>query len=257
MMHKFRSFVSYINSIGLYNTLNYIFQRYVTRKNLLSVNVKGISIKIYLRRNSTDVNVFQQLFIKKDLSFLKGKDIEVIIDAGANIGLATIYMKNLFPNARVFAIEPETDNFNMLIKNTGRYNNVTTIRKALSEDNRGLYLVDTGRGFDAFQTKKNHGDQDLSHKIKSISVHDIMQQYSLDKLDFVKIDIEGAEAYCINDNATRWIASTKCLAVEIHEHLVPGVEKSIRNVLKDFTFSQHGEYSVFENVGMAHMRIKE
>ena len=45
----------------------------------------------------------------------------VIIDAGANIGFASVFYKNKFPNSRIVALEPEKENFNWLKKNTLKY----------------------------------------------------------------------------------------------------------------------------------------
>ena len=245
---KINSFLSYINSIGLLATIDYTVQRYIKKKDLLGLKIPGVKERIYLRRNSKDVNVFQQIFIKKDLSFLKGKTIGTCIDAGANIGLSTIYIKNLFPQARIFSIEPETANIKMLQLNTKNYTDIVIIDKALSEDSNGLFLFDTGKGSDSFQTIKELSAA-APVKIESISIDNLMEEYTLAQLDFVKIDIEGAEEFCINQKAMTWINKSKLLAIEIHEHFVPGCAKRINDLLKvNFKSTQNGEYSIFENL---------
>ena len=42
---------------------------------------------------------------------------QLYIDAGANIGLTSIYFANKFPNAKIVALEPEIDNYIILQKN--------------------------------------------------------------------------------------------------------------------------------------------
>jgi len=40
---------------------------------------------------------------------------------GANIGLTSVYFANRYPDARIFAIEPESENFRLLRLNSARY----------------------------------------------------------------------------------------------------------------------------------------
>lgn len=245
---KIASFFSYIKSIGVPATIDYMFQRYVVRKEMMVLNIPWIKEKIHLRRNSKDINVFQQIFIKKDLAFLNGRNYDVCIDAGANIGLSTIYMKNMFPDSHIYSIEPEPANIKMLCLNTKGYTNVTVISKAMSQDSNGLFFIDPGNGSDSFQTSREFRGSLEPVEIESISIRDLMNQYELSQVDFVKIDIEGAEDFCINQEAMSWINQTKLLAIEIHEHFVPGCGKKIRGLLKDnFKIYQNGEYSIFEN----------
>lgn len=134
----------------------------------------------------------------------------------------------------------------MLQLNTSSYDQVTLINKALSNDSNGVYLIDCGKGSDSFQTKKELHDSLMIMKTESISMRDLMYHYHLSKLDFVKMDIEGAEAYCITKNAMDWISSTETLAIEIHEHIAPGTNANIKELLGvNFKISQQGEYSVF------------
>jgi FkbM family methyltransferase len=135
----------------------------------------------------------------------------------------------------------------MLRLNTNEYSNITVIGKAMNDNSNGLYFVDPGEGSDSFQTVKEFaGEKPV--KIESISIQDLMKEYRLNELDFVKIDIEGAEDFCIDQHAMVWINRSKLLAIEIHEHLVPGCTKKIMDLLKkDFKFQQNSEYSIFEN----------
>ncbi len=245
---KIDSFLSYIKAIGLIATVNYIIQRYITRKEMIVLSLPGIREKIHLRRKTKDVNVFHQIFIKRDLVFLTGKDCKICIDAGANIGLSTIFIKNLFPDAHIYSIEPEASNIEMLMLNTKGYKNITVIGKAMSVDSNGLFFVDSGNGSDSFQTVIHPIPKNDLVRINSISVNELILQYELEQLDFVKIDIEGAEDFCINQEAMNWINRSELIAIEIHEHFVPGCTKRIRSLLGDFKFSQNGEYSIFEKL---------
>jgi len=246
-MYRFSSLIGYIKSIGVFATINYLLQRYIFPGPMIILRIPGIKEKIYLRKQSKDVNVFHQIFIKQDLGFLKGKKCKVCIDAGANIGLSTIIMKNYFPDSYVYSIEPETENLKMLLLNTNKYKNVVVIDKALSDNSNGLFFFDTGKGADSFQTMQKPIDTN-TRMVKSICITDLMNQYNLTSLDFVKIDIEGAEVFCVDQEALPWIRQSKLLAIEIHEHFAPGCTNQIFDLVKEnFKFSKNGEYSIFEN----------
>ena len=72
---------------------------------------------IYLRRYTSDYSTFKQIYVKKDYDISIDFEPKIIIDAGANVGLASVYFANRFPNAIIYAIEPEQSNFEALVQN--------------------------------------------------------------------------------------------------------------------------------------------
>lgn len=50
-----------------------------------------------------------------------GQNLAFIIDAGANIGLTSVYLANRFPNARILALEVDQQNFELLAENARPY----------------------------------------------------------------------------------------------------------------------------------------
>ena len=75
-----------------------------------------------LRGKSSDFRVFDEIFLKEQYnSHLLPKNPKVILDAGANIGLSSVYFANRFPNAQVFALEPENSNYELLSVNTENF----------------------------------------------------------------------------------------------------------------------------------------
>ncbi len=90
--------------------------------------------------------VYREIFIKQHYEFLVKKSPEVIIDAGANIGLASIYFANKYPKAKIIAIEPEKGNFAILKKNVSPYSNIFLIQAVLWNKNEKINLLDPGLG---------------------------------------------------------------------------------------------------------------
>lgn len=133
------------------------------------------------------------------LSLLRPRD--VIVDIGANIGYYTlIFSKITGKEGKVFAFEPGQSNF-MILQENVRINNYTdrvvTVNKAVSsEDNReiNLYLNDTNHGMNRiFKSEKYGKKTDSIEKIGTISLDDYFSRNPIQKIDFVKLDIEGSE----------------------------------------------------------------
>jgi len=116
-----------------------------------------------------------------------------VLDIGANIGyFSLIFAKLVGNNGRVYAFEPEPENFRILKKNLeiNHYNNTMAIQKAISDKNHTikLFLGENTSTHSIYQSSETSAFIDIE-SIKLDDFSDIQNK----RIDFIKIDIEGAE----------------------------------------------------------------
>lgn len=180
-----------------------------------------VLIQIRLRWNSSDFLAFNQVFIKEEYKRLTLLDNPnpVIVDAGANIGCATLYFHAFYPAALIVAIEPDTDNYNALVYNlklNGLYN-VCVIHAALWHMNGEVALSDN------FRDKRQWSIQvsDKGNKtIASKTLTEILNGFKIKEMNILKMDIEGAELPIFNLDAMleNTLASAQLVGIEVHEN---------------------------------------
>ncbi|HMT97429.1 MAG TPA: hypothetical protein PKC62_12130, partial [Ferruginibacter sp.] len=90
-MNKISILGKYLSALGPLSLLSLLGQRFIRRNKILSIAVKGVNNKILIRNQPADFAVFTQVFIHKEYEVSLPHDVQSIIDAGANIGLAAVY----------------------------------------------------------------------------------------------------------------------------------------------------------------------
>jgi len=106
----FRFIKRYLRTVGIRGLLRAVGANATQSTVLFSVCRKGIAFPIHLRLNTSDVPTYEDLFSNKDYDFFVHKPPTTIVDAGANIGLASIHfaiggrMPPLLPSSRREAI---------------------------------------------------------------------------------------------------------------------------------------------------------
>jgi FkbM family methyltransferase len=118
---------------------------------------------------------------------------DTVVDVGANIGYFTLLFARLVgPKGRVFAFEPEPTNFELLRKNVelNGYRNVTLVPKAVSDISGTGQLYLTPHKGDARIFDSHDGRTSVA--IETIRLDDFFAD-DPGGLDFIKIDIQGAE----------------------------------------------------------------
>lgn len=123
---------------------------------------------------------------------------DVVLDIGANIGYYTlIFAKLVGEEGKIFAFEPDPDNFALLNKNIkeNKFENVVLINKAVSDNNgkTKLYLSEDNKGDHRIY---NSGDSRESITVETVCLDDFLKDYK-DKIDFIKMDIQGAEGIAL------------------------------------------------------------
>ena len=242
-MRKTRLFLKYIEKLGVSSFLNYLFQRLVRKDKILSIKVHGLSRKVLIRNIPNDIQLFTQIFINEEYNVdIKGH-VNIIIDCGANIGLASLYFLSKYPNANIIAVEPEANNFQMLQKNLDHYKNVTCLKKGIWNKTANLEIIDFSSGEAGFRVDEF---QEISEKtIQAVTVRDLMDKFEINEIDILKVDIEGSEEQVFLEEP-EWLKKVNIIFCEIHEIMKPGLTSKIKSMLTPyFNYFINGEYYVF------------
>lgn len=180
---------------------------------MTNFNVKisplGYKHKFLVRGNTSDAELAYNIFTRKEYPYIN-EPIDLIIDAGANVGYAAIYFAHNYPNARIISIEPEHTNFAILEKNCRKYPNIKILKKGLWWRNAHLKVKDTNAEKWGFEFEETDGDG-----ISCVTLTDIIKKYKNNGIVLTKIDIEGAEANVFSKDPS-WINLTNYIFVEIH-----------------------------------------
>ena len=131
-----------------------------------------------------------------------------IIDCGANIGLSVLYFKSICPSAHITAFEPDRHNFELLTKNciVNNFKQVDLVEAAVWKENTQLKFIAQG-GMDS---KISEGAEE-GILVKAYSLIDYLQ----DPVDFLKLDIEGAE-FEVLKNIEEYMDKIATLFIEYH-----------------------------------------
>ena len=160
---------------------------------------------------------------------------KVILDCGANVGYAAVYFKNEFPNARIISIEPEKFNFELLLKNTKEYSDMTCLMGGIWNKSTHLTIKDVGLGNWGFMIEESINPTEDS--IKAYTIENLMKQFCIDQIDILKIDIEGSEKELFESGYEYWLPKTKVLIIELHDRMRNGCSKSLFSALSNYNFS--------------------
>ena len=251
--------------LRLKDKLYRISPNFIRGKELIEFREKGLKKSFFLRKGTADIGTYMQIFLEKEYEFKAMCHPKVIIDAGANIGLASIFFVNKYPDVKIIAIEPEKSNFDMLKKNVEPYSNIIPVQSALWNRNEDINLFDLGLGSDGFVTQKKDEENKtlrgtLSHligedeaselyQVPGITVNKIMEDYGCSEVDILKIDIEGAEKEVFEDTSA-WIGNINSVVVELHDFLKMGCNRSFYNGSNGFDYEwMQGESVILSKKG--------
>ncbi len=154
--------------------------------------------------------------------------VPIIIDAGANIGAASIWFASRYPKAKILAIEPDPANAACCRTNTRTFDNIAVIEAGIGSSSGGLTLVNPSGASWSVQTERCAEGGDVSIR----TVPDLVASVPNGRLLIVKIDIEGFESDLFSAN-TSWIDDAVVIVIEPHDWLLPG-QKSSRAFQKAF-----------------------
>jgi len=241
MKNKLVWLFRYVHHFGFFNGLKLFFQIWVLKTEVLELKDYG---EIYLRRNSSDTGIFNQIFIEREYNIKFSFEPKFIIDAGANIGLTSLFFSKKFPLATIVALEPEVENFKILKINTKNCLKVISVNNALWSKDGVISLVKSP-SYDSHNVSESNNSSDA---VCSITISSLLNTYNISRIDILKMDIEGAEKEIFSSDVQNWLPKVKVLVIELHDRYKSGCSMSLFQALSGFDYSMSikGELLIFE-----------
>lgn len=195
----------------------------------------------------SDIYIWEEVFVEKANDCVDLATASWIIDAGANVGYTAIWFAERYPKAQVIAIEPDTENFEILCANTAHEPRIIPVRAAVrpagAPTQRVIGGLRTPAGLQTIDAD-SPGDPDADQLatvdlVDAVDIASLMERFDIEHLDLLKMDIEGAER-AVFDDCADWIDRVEAIIVEVHDRFDPECSASFDRATADFPIRDIG-----------------
>jgi FkbM family methyltransferase len=191
--------------------------------------------------------LFVEIFVNNQYYFKSDTNEPVIIDCGANIGIATLYFNYIHPRAKVLSFEPDPGTFSLLKKNieTNNLKNTTAMNNAVSNTTGSMNFFNNEQDGSPVMSAHNERGGDKMIQVQSVRLSEIINE-SYKKVDFLKIDVEGSEGLVLEDlNKNRSLTKIEKIVIEYH-HNLKQVDNNLSRIC-EILDTNHFSYNIYNN----------
>jgi FkbM family methyltransferase len=173
--------------------------------------------QVWCRPASSDPWVLWDVFFDRYQTLpLEIENPKSIVDLGANVGYTTIYYGILYPKARILAVEMDGANYRLACRNVTPIGSRCSLVHAAvwSRDGQIEYCGEEEQGYRVTNLECNDSRKNVQ-SVASRGVLSILDEYGFNDVDFVKMDIEGAESEVFR-GPLDWLTRVNALKIELH-----------------------------------------
>jgi len=213
-------------NMGLDN--GYCYYDYGGRRIVAPCNAAGVFLEIF------QDEVYERIW--------KPKPRDVVLDIGAYVGMFTVKAARLVgATGKVIAVEPSPENYNLLEQNCEGLGNVALFKGAImSTSGRGrLYYSRSAAANSLVIRAKRYVE------VETIALDELASEFGIDKVDFIKLDAEGAELEVLV-GAQKVLERGVRLAIAAYHTTAEGQQEL--GEIRRFLHSSH--YTVVESKGL-------
>jgi FkbM family methyltransferase len=190
--------------IGLFPNLQFNQLRHVC--------LRG-NIKIAYRLNKGDLHSIREIWFAEEYWLPFESPGGILLDLGANIGMASLWLSKKYAFTQVIAVEPDPTNAEV-VRDNFRLNSIDgKVLQAAIGPNEGTSRFESSRISNLGRLSAN------GSPVQVCSVNSIIEKYSIPRFALIKIDIEGGEQPLF-DGPTEWLDRTDAIIMELHPAMV-------------------------------------
>lgn len=201
-------------------TASIVLDRWCNAVGLRQKTIVRMGLKVRVRRQTCDEAFVQNVIVNSEYT-IPGFQIhehDTVIDVGANIGTFSLVAARAARRGRVFAFEPNPDNYGLLLGNIrrNRMRNIVPTPAAVGgvSGQAKLYCSSQG-GFHSLLEDRIE-DAQRYEVVASVSLKEIFDAHEIERCDFLKLDCEGAEYEILYGLPDAYFSRIRRIAMEYH-----------------------------------------
>ncbi len=172
--------------------------------------------------------LFKDIFVQRIYHFDAARPDPLIVDCGSNIGMSVLYFKHVYPDSRVIAFEPDPSIYPLLVENVERngLSGVELRQAAVAAQAGSIALASDGVCASCLEPyATDAAPRQAPVSVPAVRLRDVLT----DRVDFLKMNIEGAEWDVIADCEPK-LSNVREMVIEYH-HL-PGLPRTLHRILE-------------------------
>jgi FkbM family methyltransferase len=182
--------------------------------------------------------VWREFFISKVYdNFLNKINIKTAIDLGANHGLFT-HLLLIKGCEKIYVVEPLLKCCDSLKKNFD--DRVVIINKAISKStNVEIFYNNNNTALSYTDKEKENKHLSLNYEtstVEGISINKLFNEYSINNVDFLKVDIEGDEYELFEDIEESNLLKVDNLLIEFHHNVNDNIDTIIKRLKNNYSY---------------------
>jgi FkbM family methyltransferase len=169
---------------------------------------------------SSDMSLFHEIFTFDEYACIRDiSPARVILDLGANVGYSSAYLLSCFPTAKVVAVEPDPDNFELCRKNLAPYGDRAQVVLGAVWSKRCKLALSRGTFGDgrewATQVRESEG-KDTEATVEAWDVPGLLHLAGGESIDLLKVDVERSELEIFSSSSSSWLPKVRNICIELH-----------------------------------------
>lgn len=193
-----------------------------------AVRVPSCVGDVWLRPGTADLPVYDEVLRDDCYEFNLPAEPKVIVDAGAHIGLSARLFAHRYPRALIVCLEPDPGNAALAVRNAAHLPNVRVWQGALWSHKSTLTIENPKAETWSYRTGPPKAPEEAI--VPAYGIVDIMRNLGVDRIDLLKMDIEGAEIEVLQ-SASNWIHNVGTIIVELHDRFRPGCTDALNGAV--------------------------
>lgn len=205
----------------------YYYSKIAPLGKILTIKIND-RIKFLFRARTMDRTVLKEVWTRGSYSKegFEIQETDTVIDIGGHIGVFAVFAANLARKGHVYSFEPFKENYDLLRKNVAlnEFQNVTMENLAIGKENGQFRFYIRPKKLKKGEVAYNSGghsfhlikDSDTYIDVQTKSFDTIVENYKFDKIDFLKIDCEGAEFDILFNASEETLKKVSKITMECH-----------------------------------------